>query len=221
MNVADTYTRGRVQFMGMELLVARGALVPRAETELLGWAAVEVLGDGEGKTIIDMCCGAGNLACAVAHHVPHARIWASDLTDECFALTLRNVENHDLANRVTVRQGDLFAAFSVDALEARVDGVICNPPYISEKRLNAARAELLEHEPREAFAAGPYGLSIHMRVARDSLAFLKPGGLLLLEVGVGQGAQVKRLLERAGGYEDIRSVQDEAGEARVVIGRRR
>lgn len=220
-SVADAYAHGRIHFMGIELLVAPGALVPREETELLGRTAVNVLSDGSSKTVIDMCCGAGNLACAIAHHVPTACVWASDLTDGCVTLTRRNVDMHGLQDRVTVRQGDLFAPLADDALEGKVDAVVCNPPYISEKRLSADRAELLEHEPREAFAAGPYGLSIHMRVARDALAFLKPGGTLMFEVGHGQAPQVKSVLDRTKGYEDIQIINDAAGEGRVVTGRKK
>ena len=207
--------------MGIDLLVAPGALVPREETELLGQTAVDTLSGGAEKTVIDMCCGAGNLACAIAHHVPTARVWASDLADGCVSLARRNVEMLGLNDRVKVRQGDLFGSLADDALEGKVDTVVCNPPYISEKRLSTDRAELLEHEPREAFAAGPYGLSIHMRVARDALAFLKTGGALVFEVGHGQAPQVKAILDRTRGYDDVRIVNDSAGAARVVIARKK
>lgn len=99
--------------------------------------------------------------------------------------------------------------------------VVCNPPYISEKRLENERAELLALEPREAFSAGPYGLSIHMRVVKDALNFLRPGGLLLFEVGLGQDRQVKILFERTRSYEDVSIVCNHAGEGRVVLGRRK
>src|SRR5687768_14895421 len=94
MSVREAYERGRATFMGLELLVSRGALVPRAETELLGKTAVETLramDSGGELRVIDMCCGAGNLACAIAHHVPRARVWASDLTRECVETARGNV----------------------------------------------------------------------------------------------------------------------------------
>ena len=98
--------------------------------------------------------------------------------------------------------------------------IVCNPPYISEKRLETDRADLLEFEPREAFAAGPYGLSLHMRVVKDAVAFLRPGGLLLFEVGAGQDRQVKILFQRTNAYDDIRVVANDAAEGRVVLGRK-
>lgn len=219
-DVADAYGKGRTLFMGIELLVAPGALVPRPETELLGATAVDAL-QGMGLAaprVIDMCCGAGNLACGIARQVPGARLWASDLTDGCVDVARRNVAHHGLADRVSVLQGDLFAALAGLGLEGTIDMIVCNPPYISDKRLEGDRAHLLALEPREAFAAGPYGLSIHMRVVKDAPRYLRPGGVLLFEVGLGQDRQVMTLMERSRAYEDLRSIANAAGEGRVVLG---
>jgi release factor glutamine methyltransferase len=219
-SVADAYSKGRTIFMGLELLVAPGALVPRPETELLGTAALTALRqlNMAAPRIVDMCCGAGNLACAIAHHAPASRIWASDLTDGCVEAARRNITHHGLADRVSVLQGDLFEAFSGLELYGTVDMIVCNPPYISEKRLEGDRAHLTDLEPREAFAAGPYGLSIHMRVIKDAPRYLRPAGILLFEVGLGQDRQVMGLLERSKAYEKIHAVVNEDGEGRVVVG---
>lgn len=220
MTVAEAYGQGRVTFMGLELVVAPGALVPRAETELLGRTAIDILlkMTVRGARVIDMCCGTGNLACAIAHHVPDSRVWASDLTQECVTVARQNVTLRRLQDRVLVCQGDLFDALAGESLAQCVDLIVCNPPYISESRLNNDRAELLQLEPREAFAAGPYGISIHQRVVRNAPAFLRPGGVLLFEVGLGQERQVKTLFERSRAYENIQVVHNNAGEARVVLG---
>ena len=204
--VTEAYDNGRTRFMGIEMLVAPGALVPRPETELLGTTAIEILRDIPEPRVIDMCCGAGNLGCAIALNIPDSYVWASDLTDECVAVTKRNVAFHGLTNRMSVHQGDLFAAFP--GMGCIIDLIVCNPPYISETRLKGDRAPLLELEPREAFAAGPYGLSIHMRVIKDALRYLRPGGTLLFEIGQGQERQVTTLFERSKAYEDIRVIQN-------------
>ncbi|UQD75910.1 peptide chain release factor N(5)-glutamine methyltransferase [Bradyrhizobium japonicum] len=218
-NVAEAYERGRTQFMGIELQVAPGALVPRPETELLGRTAVEALRRAHlpSPRIVDMCCGAGNLACAIALNIPDARVWASDLTDGCVELARRNAASQGAESRITVLQGDLFEALAGLQLEQTIDMIVCNPPYISESRLKGDRASLLTDEPREAFAAGPYGLSIHMRVTKDAPRYLRPGGLLLFEVGRGQDRQVATLLERNDAYENVSVVLDDAGAGRVVM----
>jgi release factor glutamine methyltransferase len=214
---------GHKEFLGVDLIVAEGALAPREETELLGNTvldAIRVSGLATPK-VIDMCCGSGNLACAIAHHLPTVRVWASDLTDGCIAVARRNVVHVGVTDRVVVAQGDLFAGFSGLGLEGAIDFVVCNPPYISQSKLATERAELLEHEPREAFDGGPYGLSIQQRVVKESLPFLIPGGTLFFEIGLGQERQVKMLFDRAKEYEDIGFVANSAGEVRVVSGRKR
>jgi release factor glutamine methyltransferase len=217
------YVTGHEMFMGVELIVAEGALVPREETQLLGNTALDALrfSGSAAPRAIDMCCGSGNLACAIAHHLPGARVWASDLTDGCIAVTRRNVEHVGVSDRVVVAQGDLFAGFAGLGLEGSIDAVICNPPYISQGKLASERAELLEHEPREAFDGGPYGLSIQQRVVREALPFLRPGGILLFEIGLGQERQVRMLFERAKAYENILSVENAAGNVLVVSGCKR
>lgn len=222
-NVSAAYASGRTTFLGLDLLVATGTLVPRAETELLATAAIEKLKEHGPRRarVIDMCCGAGNLACAIAHHLPGARVWAADLTEECVALAARNATHTQLAERITVHRGDLFDALSGQELEGTVDLIVCNPPYISSGRLSTELADLLLHEPAEAFAAGPYGIGIHMRVVRDALPLLKPAGFLFMEVGLGQDRQVQRLLERTGEYDEINVVANAEGNGRVVAGRKR
>lgn len=217
------YLIGRETFMGLELIADEGALVPRAETELLGRTVLDILRatPTPAPYVVDMCCGSGNLACAVAHDLPAARVWASDLTDGCVTLARRNVAHIGVGDRVTVVQGDLFAPLAGLGLEGRIDAIVCNPPYISQGKLATDRAELLRHEPREAFDGGPYGLSIHQRVIRDGLAFLRPGGSLAFEIGLGQDRQVKTLIERTKAYDDIQSRTNAVGEVRVVTARKK
>jgi release factor glutamine methyltransferase len=97
--------------------------------------------------------------------------------------------------------------------------IVCNPPYISSGRLAGDRARLLDHEPREAFDGGPYGLTIHQRVMKEALPFLKPGGWLLFEIGEGQDRQIALLFQRARAYEAIGLAQNAAGTPRVAFGR--
>lgn len=216
------YVIGHEIFMGIELIAAEGVLAPRTETELLGNTALEALRScgATAPRVIDMCCGSGNLACAIAHHLPSVRVWASDLTDGCIAVTRRNVMHMGVSDRVVIAQGDLFAGLAGFGLEGSIDIVVCNPPYISQGKLATERAELLEHEPREAFDGGPYGLSIQQRVVKEALPFLRPGGMLMFEIGLGQERQVKMLFDRVKAYADIQFLANATGAVRVVSGRK-
>ncbi len=219
--VRRAYAEGRVRFLDLDLEIAPGALVPRRETELLARTAIGLLAALPGDLrVVDMCCGSGNLACAIASFIPQSHVWASDLTDGCVAVTRRNVARLDLGARVTVTQGDLFAALAGSGLEAAVDVVVCNPPYISTGRLEKERKELLDHEPREAFDGGPYGLTIHQRVVREAPPFLRAGGSLLFEIGLGQERQVDVLFRRATSYTATVHEKDADGHVRVVMAKK-
>lgn len=208
------------RFMTVELELAPGVLVPRAETELLGRAALEKLAEGPaGPVVVDMCCGSGNLALAIAA-ATDARVHASDLTDETVALARRNTARLGLEKRVQIAQGDMFSGLAGLDLEGQVDLVVCNPPYISSAKLETDSAHLLEDEPREAFDAGPYGIALHQRLIADAPQFLKPGGWLAFEFGAGQDRQVKLLLTRARAYEQPDFLTDADGIPRVAVVRR-
>lgn len=216
--IKDALARGVTQFLGVDLLVRPGALVPREETQLLGLAAIGILrGLGRKSRVIDMCCGAGNLACAIAMAVQDSEVWASDLTDGAVAATRANVDHLGLADRVAVAQGDLFAPLEALGLQGTIDLVVCNPPYISTGRLEKDRSHLLEHEPREAFDGGPYGLSIHQRVIGAAPDFLAPGGWLAFEIGEGQDRQLQILFKRVRRFGPTETRTDAAGTVRVVM----
>jgi release factor glutamine methyltransferase len=224
MTGGNPYLDGRTRFLDVDLLIAPGALVPREETELLGRTALELLSGLQSHDevrLIDMCCGSGNLACGIAKNKPGARVWAADLTDGAVAVARANVDQLSLGDRVTVVQGDLFAPLSGMGLEGTIDLIVCNPPYISTGKLATERAELLSHEPREAFDGGPYGVSIFQRVVRDAVAYLKPSGVLAFEVGVGQERQVSMLFDRSRSYEAVMAISDAAGQPRVLVGRKK
>ena len=206
---------GHALFLGVELLSDAGAL--RTAIEVINALGVER------PRIIARCCGAGNLACAIATHIPTAQVWASDLTDGCVSLSRRNVERLGLGDRVHVHQGDLFESLrGLDAaLEGTIDAVVCNPPYISSSRLDEGdRATLLAHEPREAFDGGPYGLSIQTKVTKAARDFLRPGGWLLFEFGLGQEKQIAALYKRARNYGDVQNRPDPQGTPRVALAQR-
>lgn len=217
------------RFMGLAFETNETVLVPREETEILARAAIELissLGVAAPK-VIDMCCGSGNLACALAHARPEIHVWASDLTDACVELARRNVRRHELEDRVEVHQGDLFAPFAELAslgearLEGSIDVVVCNPPYISTGKLANENAHLLDGQPREAFDGGPYGFAIHKRVIQEAPTFLRPGGWLVMEIGLGQEKQIEGLYGRTKRYEETRTFDDEGGAPRVVAARLR
>ena len=216
---------GRARFMGLTLDVTPGVLAPREETEVLGETGLQLLEarsrDGSGLLLGDLCCGSGNLACGIAARLPRLHAFAADLTPQAVELARRNVQKLKLDDRVDVRCGDLFGAVESLGLERRFDVIVCNPPYISSGRLAKDRAELLLYEPREAFDGGAYGLAIHQRLVRESARFLRSGGALAFEFGLGQQAQVQRLFERSEAFAPPEFRNDKQGNPKVALARLR
>lgn len=213
---------GRRQFMGVELLASAEALIPRVETELLGWAALEllrkVLPERGDATVIDVCTGSGNLALALALHEPRVRVWGADLSQEAVALARRNAVHLELADRVQFRCGDLLAPFDSPEFLGQADLLVCNPPYISSAKVDTMSDEIIGHEPRLAFDGGPLGIRILLRLINQAPRFLRAGGWLAFEVGLGQGRGIRQRLEMQGAYVDIREVRDKNGEVRALAG---
>lgn len=210
-----------VRFLGIELEIRGAVLHPRKETELLARMARDLLDEFKVAPVcVDMCCGSGNLALALATHSADARVIACDLTGDAVRTTRHNVSQLGFEERIAVMQGDLFQPLA--GLEGTVHLVVSNPPYISTSRLvSGDRSHLLNKEPREAFDGGPYGVTLHTRLINEGARYLKSGGWLALEFGLGQDRQVAALLKRSRAFEEPRWHTNEVGENRVVCARRK
>ena len=210
----------QVRFLGIELEIRGSVLRPRKETELLGRVARSLLDDAsDGPVCIDMCCGSGNLALALATHAVDVQVLACDLTPGAVQNARHNVVQLGFQEQVAVVQGDMFKPLA--GLEGKADLIVSNPPYISTSRLiSGDRAHLLIKEPREAFDGGPYGISLHSRLIVEGAAYLKSGGWLAFEFGLGQDRQVAALLKRSRAYAEPQWHLNEAGDKRVVCARK-
>ncbi|MGQ0652029.1 MAG: N5-glutamine methyltransferase family protein [Betaproteobacteria bacterium] len=214
-------------FLGLELIAGGEALIPRKETEILGRAALAKLqalssagGQGGAElTVIDVCTGSGNLALACAWYRPNARVFGSDITPEAVDLAQRNADRLRLASRVEFRRGDLLEPFDNDAFLGRVDLLSCNPPYISSAKLGTLDPEIGRYEPRAAFDGGAFGVSILMKLLKQAPRFLRRGGWLAFEVGLGQGPGLLRQLERNAAFAAVEAHRDAAGEVRAILAR--
>lgn len=214
---------GRQQFLGVELLAGSGALIPRKETEILGNTALALIKDilkkQDGAVVIDVCTGAGNLPVAYAVNEPAIRVYAADLSSDAVKLAKQNVNFHDLETRVEIREGDLLSPFDNEEFYNKVDLLTCNPPYISSAKVENMHEEISHHEPKLAFDGGPFGIKILQNLINQAPRYLRKGGWLVFELGLGQGpAMMKRMkMSKHADYQEIQSVADENGEIRVVL----
>lgn len=211
----------RQWFSGLEMIVSPAALVPRRETELLADVGIELTRatvSKKGRAIVaDACTGCGNVALAIAARVPQAEVLGADLSTESVALANANARHLGLQDRVTFTVGDLLAPFVPYADE--IDVLTCNPPYISTAKVGEMATEISDHEPPLAFDGGPLGVNLLLRLIETAPGIVAEGGWVVFEVGRGQGPGILRRLKRAGGYSDIRGVENPDGDIRVVQAR--
>lgn len=159
-----SYLTGRQSFMELEFRTTPGAMIPRKETEILPRTALGLIGginsQGEGLLLVDICTGSGNLPVVFATQYPSARVFAADLSDEAVALARENTVLHGVEDQIDLRQGDLLVTFDTDEFHGKVDLLSCNPPYISNPKVDELPEEIATREPRMAFAGGPFGINI-------------------------------------------------------------
>lgn len=219
------YITGRQNFMDIELLCDRRALIPRKETEILGQKALhlslKIAEDGQKLNIIDVCCGAGNLGLALASHNSNAHVYATDLSEEAVELTQENISFLNLNHRVKAKQGDLLSAFETNEYLEKIDLIVCNPPYISSAKVPKMDTEISAHEPVLAFDGGAMGINLIQRLIREAPKFLTTPGWLIFEIGVGQGAFISRLCERSQLYKQVEAVSDDLGNIRVILAQKK
>jgi release factor glutamine methyltransferase len=212
---------GRQHFMGLQLRCSTAALIPRKETEILGNAArflleEEILPRAPKPRVLDLCTGCGNLACSVAYHVPQCEVFAADLSTEAARLATENAKSLGCDERMKVFVGDLFEPFSSAEYANSFDLILCNPPYISTGKLPQMDPEIIQHEPKMAFDAGPFGLAILGRLLRDAPQFAKRGGWLAFEVGLGQGNALMQKLLKDARYGQVTGKLDSGKNVRAI-----
>jgi len=223
MGVPLAHLTQRQRFVDMEMLAGPGALVPRRETELLARAAIALAGEAasrqDGVRVVDVCTGSGNVALAIAQHVPTARVFAADLSEDAVALARCNAAHLGLQDRARFSAGDLLAPFDTAEFHGAVDVLTCNPPYISSAKVEQMHGEISQHEPHLAFDGGPFGVAILMRLLQDAPRFLRPRGWLAFEVGLGQGPAMVKRLEKSGVFADLNPKMDHNGAVRAIAAR--
>ncbi len=215
------YITGKQDFMGLELSISEGVLIPRGDTEVAVDRAVSLKNGSEGLKIIDMCTGSGAIAVALAVRFPDAVIYAVDISPAALACARVNVEKYGLQDRVRLIEGDLFASLKGLNLENNIDILISNPPYIPTEDIGCLEDNVKNFEPLLALDGGADGLDFYSRLILDGAVWLKQGGCLVMEIGHDQGQNVMNMAEAGGLYTNVYLEKDLAGLDRCVSAIRR
>ena len=199
---------GWAEFCGLRIAVEPGVFVPRRRTEFLVGQAQLLASPGD--IIVDMCCGAGSIAAALAATVPGAQVHAADVDPAAVRCARRNLPG------ASVYEGDLFDPLP-DALRGRVAILTANVPYVPTAEIPLLPAEARSHEPHVSLDGGADGLDVLRRVAAAAPAWLAPGGHLLSEISEEQAPAAVAALAAAGLAPQV--VHSEQLYATVITGR--
>lgn len=209
-----SYITGHREFYGLDFVVSPDVLVPRQETEFLIEAVLEYARsrpvDEESLTISDIGTGSGCIAVALGAHLPKATVYATDVSLEALRVAGENIRRHGLEGRIQLRHGDLF-----EALDGPVDVVVSNPPYLSTEEATELPPDV-QREPGVALVAGTDGMDVLGRLIVGAREYVKPGGLLAMEIDPRRLEAVMGLVGRTYADGEIAVIKDHAGLERVV-----
>jgi release factor glutamine methyltransferase len=204
---------GTVEFCGQTFLCDKRAMVPRPETEqLVESLEAEVRGQKSEVSIIDVGTGSGVIALSLAKKFSNAQIVATDVSDEAIALAQENAARLNLSERVQFLKSDLLAD-----VEGTFDIVAANLPYIAAQDRHLLSREVL-HDPEIALFGGSNGEEMLRALIEQAPSRLKPGGLLALEIGLGQADALLELLAQKK-YDDISVKSDYSNVSRFLFAR--
>ncbi|MBX3404112.1 MAG: peptide chain release factor N(5)-glutamine methyltransferase [Phycisphaeraceae bacterium] len=228
------YLVGEKWFFGMPFHVSPAVLVPRPSTEtivenvLLHARAEPGFGGktGEGVRLADVCTGSGCIAVALLKHLSAANAVATDISADALAIAQRNADRHGVRGRIEFLQGDLLAPLNdaagvSTATTTDLHYLLANPPYIPDHEWDAVPPNVKDHEPHSALRGGSDGMMFVRPLIEGAAGFLRPGGVLMVEVAACTAEQAAALASAQPDLERVRVLNDLDGLPRVVVANRR
>ena len=212
------YVMGRWAFRHLDLLVDARVLIPRPETELVAQVALEAARAVQpSRVVVDMGTGSGAIGLSLAHELPlvGTTVWLTDVSPDALDVARANSAGigRNGAN-VRIAAGDWFAALPAE-LAGTVDVVVANPPYVAEGDVDVEDV-VSRHEPHIALFSGNDGLDAIRAIAAGIRKWLRPNGVLVLEIGHQQGVAVRDVLA-AHGLRDVLIRGDLTGRDRIAV----
>lgn len=214
------YILGETEFYGLKLKVNKNVLIPRPETEILVENVINFFKDRSEKLkIVDWGTGSGNIVTALAKNL-NCFVYALDVSKSALKLARINALSNKIAKKIKFLQSDGFKKLD-KKLEGTIDAIVSNPPYVKQSDFKKLPQEIKNFEPKIALLSSQNGLFYLHKIIKEANLFLKKGGLIALEVALGQAPKVVKLLEKDGNFENIQIKKDLAGIQRVVTAQRK
>lgn len=210
------YLVGKCPFFSMMLAVSPDVLIPRPSTETLIEHVIQHARRTPGfnsPTIADVGTGSGAIAIALAKHIPHSRVIATDISEKALAVARENAEAHQVADRIEFRQGDLLEPIAHERLRY----LVSNPPYISDAEWRGVEPNVKDHEPQSALRGGADGLRYLRELIEKGRPLLDNPGQLVLESSSSQKQAILKLAESADGWTNAHVLADHEHLPRVLV----
>ncbi len=208
------YIVGNREFMGLDFFVKEGVLIPRPDTETLVEEIIELCGDKK-VDILDIGTGSGAITVSLAKYINNSNLMSFDISDIPLEIGKINAIKNEVEERVEFLKSDLFSA--IKNSDNKFDVIVSNPPYIPKKDIVDLHTQVKDYEPYNALEGGEDGLNFYREITKQSVKYLKQGGILAYEVGYDQAEDVE-LIMKNNGYSRIYKKKDIQGIDRVVIG---
>lgn len=211
------YITGTREFWSLDLTVGPEVLIPRPETECLVEAVLPFLAEhtDASRRVLDMGTGSGAIVIALAHEHPQGCFVAMDRSIRALLLARHNARNHRVDDHIVWYCGNWDAPLKLD--QARFDLIVSNPPYIPSGDIDGLQTEVRDFEPRPALDGSPDGLACLRLIISSAHRYLRPGGMLALEMGCDQAAAVCEIASHVGRYDRPRIIKDYSGLDRVAV----
>lgn len=204
---------GETEFYGLPFQTSHHALIPRPDTESLIEAVVDYLPNQSQVTILDIGTGSGIIAITLAHELPQAKITALDISKPALQLAKKNAKHNAVLTRTHFVCGDLTQTI---ATTAKFDAILSNPPYIPTDEIQTLDPEVRDFDPHLALDGGTDGLDIYRKLIPNCVQYLKPKGLLALEIGHDQASAITEFISHTNQMSQATVLTDLAGQTRVV-----
>jgi release factor glutamine methyltransferase len=207
---------GKIDFMGLELVVPKDVFIPRNSSELLAQKAIARLRARRRPVAVDVATGTGPVALAVAHRLRSAKVIGLDIAPRPLAVARRNAARLGIRN-VRFLKSNLLAGLD-SGLRRKVDVLTSHPPYVARGDLHELPVEIRKFEPVESLTdESDDGLGLVRLLAAQATGWLRPGGWVMVEVSPNLSRSVRGILIRSG-FRRVRSLRDSLGATRVISG---
>lgn len=208
------YILGKCEFMGIDLNIHQGVLIPRPDTEILVSEVLEVL-NAEGYTkVCDIGCGSGAIGVSLAYYNKNISVDCFDISSIALKNTEENIKLNGLCKRVNAIYSDLLSVAIENGYH--YDTIVSNPPYIKEDDIDSLMKDVKEYEPHSALSGGKDGLDFYKKITKQAVHCLNPGGYLCFEIGFDEMNSVSEIL-RDSNFHIVKGLKDLAGLDRVII----